>query len=126
MKKLVVLLFAMFLIFVVWDRQRFFVRDPLANVVRDGVKEGGAQVYINYNNDVLIENDRAPMYVEVVEHNGHTGVPTALKCVHYMACLLDADVPTLLQKPETIAVQSMSNKEVRFLDGKRETVVTLR
>ena len=125
MRRIIVLLLIVFIGFVVWNRQRLFVRDPLANVVRNQVSEPGAQVYINFNSDVLIENDRAPAYVEVVAHDNHTGVPQKLHCIHYVACLLDEDVPTLLPMPGGISVELMNSKLVQFRDGKRETDVEL-
>lgn len=124
MKKLLLLLIAVAAVFILYNRQRLFLRDPLGSVVRDGSRESGAQVFINYSSDVLIEND-APLYVEVVEHNNHSGAPLHMQCVHYVACLLDADVPTLAPWPGGIVVQSMTSKFVTFLDGKRLTTVTL-
>ena len=58
MKKLLLLvIFVVFLVFVLINRNRLYVRDPLGSVARDGVKEAGAQVYINFQNAVLIENE---------------------------------------------------------------------
>ena len=90
---LLALLFAGFLFF---NRQRVFLRDPLGSVMRDGVKEDGAMVFINYSNEVLLENDHAPMYVTVVQMGGHMGTPMGLKCIHWVACLTDNDVATVI------------------------------
>lgn len=125
MKKLILLLIVIAAVCILYNRQRLFLRDPLANVVRDGVKEQGAQVFINYNSDVMVENDNAPLYVELIAHDDHTGAPQQLKCIHFVACLTDADLPTLLPWPAGLTVHSMSSRSVRFLDGKRETTVTL-
>jgi hypothetical protein len=53
-KKLFVLLALGFAVFVWVYRERLFLRDPLGVVERDGVKEDGARVFINYSNDVLM------------------------------------------------------------------------
>jgi hypothetical protein len=127
MRKLIALLVVVAVVFVVWSRQRLYVRDPLGNVTRDGVKESGAQVYINYSNDVLLQNYHAPMYVTLVQHGDRVGVPAVLHCVAYVACLLDADVATLAVADAGAQVESMGAKTVSFRDAQgRAAVVTLR
>jgi hypothetical protein len=45
-------------------RQRLFLRDPLDKVERNGIRVDGASVFINYYNDVLIQNaDAGRSYV---------------------------------------------------------------
>jgi hypothetical protein len=124
---LIVLLVVVAAVFVVWNRQRLYVRDPLGSVARDGVQEKGAQVFINYSNDVLLENYNAPMYVLLVQHGQRVGTPATLHCVAYVACLLDADVATLFAVDEGSKIGSMSGKVVEYRDANgRDTVVTLR
>ena len=124
MKKLIALLVIVLVVFVVVERKRVFVRDPLASVTRAGEKVDGEQVYINYYNDVLLENDNPPMLVMVVEKGQPVGVPTKLRCIHWLACLTDADAASAL--PLNAKVQSMSSKAVRFQDeNAQEWVVTL-
>jgi hypothetical protein len=126
-RKLIVLLVVVAAVFVVWNRQRLYVRDPLGSVARDGVQEKGAQVFINYSNDVLLENYNAPMYVLLVQHGQRVGTPATLHCVAYVACLLDADVATLFAVDEGSKIGSMSGKVVEYRDANgRDTVVTLR
>jgi len=125
-KKILLAVFLVFVVFVVVERQRLFLRDPLASVMRDGVKEDGTQVFINYNNDVLLEHDGAPMYVTLVEHANHVGTPKELKCLHWMACLMDADVATLVDTSRGVVVDSMTGKSVEWHEGKQDVVVTLR
>ncbi len=127
MRKWIAFAILIAVVFLVWNRQRLYVRDPLANVLRDGVKEKGAQVYINYSNDALLANYNAPMYVELVQKGGRMGTPAVLHCVMYLACLLDADTPALLDGSSVGNVVSMSNRQVQFRDAKgRDVVVTLR
>ena len=87
MRKLLLLLVAIAAIFAFINRDRLFVRDPLGSVTRNGVKEHGAQVYLNYANDVLLENDNAPMYFYILQQGQPVGAPDALKCIHYLLCL---------------------------------------
>jgi hypothetical protein len=113
-KKLIALLAILLIVFVVVERKRVYVRDPLASVTRSGEKVSGEQVYINFYNDVLLENDNPPMLVMVVEKDQPVGVPTKLRCIHWVACLTDADAASKL--PLNASVQSMSSKAVQFRD----------
>ena len=127
MRRLIVLLVLVFIVFLVYNRQRVYIRDPLGAMTRDGVKEPGAQVFINYSNDVLLENDHAPMYVTLVQHDQPVGTPARIWCVHFVVCLTNADVATLIMADPGAAVQSMSNRTVEFRDANgRQAVVTLR
>ena len=127
MRKFIFLLVLVAVVFIVWNRQRLYVRDPLGSVARDGVKESGAQVYINASNDVLLTNYNPPMYVSLVQHGERVGAPAQIHCVAYVACLLDADVATLLPGSEGAKPTSMTSKSVAFRDGDgREVVVGLR
>ena len=127
MRKFILLLVVIAVAFVVWNRQRLYVRDPLGSVARDGVKEQGAQVLINYSNDVLLQNYNAPMYVTLIQHGNRVGTPAVMHCVAYAACLLDADVPEFLVTNEGTKVTTMTGKVVEYRDAKgSDTVVTLR
>lgn len=125
MKKLIALLVLLLVVFVVVERKRVFVRDPLASVTRAGDKVSGEQVYINFYNDVLLENDNPPMLVMLVEKGQPVGIPTKLRCIHWLACLTDSDAASTL--PLNASVQSMSNKSVHFRDeDAKQWVVALR
>ena len=127
MKKIILLLVVVAVMFVVWSRQRLYVRDPLGSVMRDGVKEAGAQVLINYSNDVLLQNYNAPMYVLLVQHGNRVGTPAEMHCVAYVACLMDADEPAFMSTEEGAKVSGMTGKVVEYRDAKgRDVVVTLR
>jgi hypothetical protein len=126
-RKFIVLLLVVAAVFVVWNRQRLYVRDPLGSVMRDGAKEQGAQVFINYSNDVLLENYNAPMYVTLIQHGERVGTPAVLHCVAYVVCLLDADVATLIDVDAGAKVTSMSGKGMEYREANGgDTVVTLR
>ncbi len=124
MKKLIALLLLLLVVFVVVERKRVYVRDVLAHTTRDGQKVDGEQVYINYYNDVLLENDNPPMLVISVAQGQPLGVPTKLRCIHWVACLTDADAPTIAALGGS--VQSMSSKAVKFRDEQgRQWLVAL-
>jgi len=123
-KKLIALLVIVLAVFVVVERKRVFVRDPLASVVRAGDKVSGEQVYINFYNDVLLENDNPPMLVMLIEKGQPVAVPTNLRCIHWIACLTDSNSASNL--PLKATVQSMSSKFVSFRDESGQPwIVTL-
>jgi hypothetical protein len=126
-KKWIALGLVVVIVFAAYNRNRLYVRDPLGSVMGNGVKESGAQVYINFPNDVLIENDNSPAYTLLVQHANHAGSPVELRCLHWLLCMTDADAATLVPPPPSIATEEMTGKSIRFVDGdKRETVVALR
>ena len=126
MRKLIALLVVGMVVFVFVCRYRLYVRDPLATLTRgESIKEEGAQVFINYANDVLIENDNPPRYIEIIQHGQHAGVPVKITCVHWAACLLDADVATLAPGSRVHA-EVMNSRIVSFRDSKGEADVALR
>jgi hypothetical protein len=126
MKKFILLLLILAAVFVVWNRQRLYLRDPLASVLRDGVKEQGAQVLINYSNDVLLQNYNAPIYVTLIQHGQPTGTPAILHCIAYALCMTDANPATLVDSDRRAPAHTMSSSAVEFTDTKgRETLVKL-
>jgi hypothetical protein len=137
MKKIVALGLLLFIVFVVVNRQRLFLRDPLASVTRDGVTVHGAQVMINYSNDVLLSDASSPhRSIYLVQHwNKVAETPTApLHCLQAMACLTDADqaagaaiVPGTRGRRTPFAGVTMTNKRIEFVDEDGALVeVTLR
>ena len=125
MKKLFLLAFVVILVLVLLHRQRVFVRDPLATVhtfkpgAADAVKETGVQVYINYSNDVLLMKEGSGGYTLLVQHWNRTpGTPVRLRCIHWMACLTDADHAQMLAARTYDAKVQMSDRSVSFVDPK--------
>jgi hypothetical protein len=131
MKKLFLLAFAVLMVLIVLNRQRVYVRNPLATVYRNDVKQGGVEVYINYSNDVLLEKlDQPGAYTLLLQHwNQVPGSPQELKCIRWMACLADADHATTipLAAGKYDPQVSMSDRAVSFVstDGAKFRV-TLR
>jgi hypothetical protein len=105
-------------VFVAVFRQRIFVRDPLGKVERNGVAQDGTRLYINYSNEVLVEDSARHQFVLVQGRNGLPGVPQHLFCLTGMMCWTDADRAAVFPVEgvggKTPAV--MSAKEVTFVD----------
>jgi hypothetical protein len=99
-------------------RQRIFVRDPLGNVERNGVAKNGARLYINYSNDVLVEDAARHQFVLVQGWSSRPGVPQHLFCLTGLMCWTDADRAAVFPVEgvggKTPAL--MSAKEVTFVD----------
>jgi len=126
MKKLFLLAFVVILVLVLLHRQRVFVRDPLVTVYTsalpngaDAMKQSGVQVYINYSNDVLLIKEGSGGYTLLVQHWNRTpGTPVRLRCIHWMACLTDADHAQMLPARAYDATVQMSERSVTFSDAK--------
>jgi hypothetical protein len=105
-------------VFVVVFRQRIFVRDPLGKVERNGIAQAGARLYINYSNDVLVEDAAADRRYLVEGWNGVPGVPKHLACLTALACWTDGDEAEVfpLGNGPNQAHAVMSAKEVTFAD----------
>ncbi len=126
MKRLFALLFLGLIVFVAIDRQRIFLRDPLATVTRDGMPTHGVQVMINYSNDVLLQDDsKPPRRVYLLQHwNKVAEIPTApLACLQFLVCLTDADQATATKlEPGSRGRRSpfegvtMTDRRVEFVD----------
>jgi hypothetical protein len=105
-------------IFVAVFRQRIFVRDPLGEVERNGVAQSGTRVYINYSNDILVEDAAANKRYLVEGWNGVPGIPKYLACFTGLACWTDATEATVFplgDAPNQVRAV-MSAKEVTFAD----------
>jgi hypothetical protein len=132
--KFLLLVFALLLAFVLVNRQRVYVRDPIAKVTVNGSAEPAYQVYINYSNDVLLErDDQQTGYGILVQNWNRTpGTPATLKCIHWMACMTDAEHATALPLHHTgpgayDPRTTMTSTQVDFVDGTgRKVHVALR
>ncbi len=124
MKKLFLLAFVVLLALILINRQRVYLRDPIATVYRNNVKQPGVEVYFNYSNDVLLwkESDPGAYQILVQNWNKAPGTPSApLTCIHWMACLANADHAALIPrlppgKQSAEPSATMSSREVTFLD----------
>lgn len=118
MRKILIIGTLLLAIFVAVFRQRIFVRDPLGKVERNGVAQDGTRLFINYSNDVLVEDAAQHRFVLVQGWSGLPGVPQHLFCLTGLVCWTDADKAAVFPVEgvggRTRAV--MSAKEVTFVD----------
>ena len=129
MRKILIVGTLLLIVFVAVFRQRIFVRDPLGKVERNGVAQDGERLYINYSNDVLMEDAEKHTFVLVQGWSAVPGVPQHLFCFTGLLCWTDADRATVFPVEgvggRTRAV--MTAKEVTFVDESGAGVrVTLR
>ena len=129
MKTILLLVFVVLLALIFVNRQRVYVRDPLATVYRNEVQQSGVQVFINYSDDVLLEQDAGPGSYRILVQgwNRMPGTPAVLKCIRWMACLADADHAATLPiewngKGRYDPRVAMTSREVSFVDGDGATM----
>ncbi len=119
MKKVVGVLIAAWIVFMVVYRDRIFLRDPLGVLERNGVQQAGAQVYINYSNDVLVQDATETRRFLVQAVTRMPGVPVHLACIRWVACLTQANSAPVIPLggsgylPQVV----MSGGQVEFEDG---------
>ena len=73
-------------------RQRLFLRDPIAKVERNGLQQTEYRVYLNYFNDILVEDLAHDRRYLVQARKGVPmvpGIPGHLGCVRGLACLTE-------------------------------------
>jgi hypothetical protein len=122
------------------NRNRIYIRDPLATVYKTGpgveakpgapsearteLKQAGAEVYINFLNDVLvIEQDQAGVSSTLIQNwSRMPGTPSELRCLRWIACFTTEDrAPTLpiawTGKGTYDPHVTMSSQEVSYVDG---------
>jgi hypothetical protein len=128
MKKLFVLAFLVLMVLILVNRQRVYVRDPLAKVYRNAQEQSGVQVYINYSNDVLlVKEDNPGSYRILVQGwSKSPGTPAVLKCIRWMACLADADHASVIPLVPTGKGSydprvTMDNRAISFLNADGST-----
>ncbi len=94
MKKILALIVLAVVVFLLLNRQRVFLWDPIATISRDGLKVEGARAMINYSNDVLLEDGSAGkkrLYL-VQQWNKVVGAPSVpLRCLQFLGCMTDRD-----------------------------------
>jgi len=139
MKKILLLLIAAAIVFVIVMKLRLYIRDPLAKVERDDIAvNGDVRVMINYANDVLLEDlSHGQHRIYLVQHWNRTpGVPThPLQCLQGVVCLTDTEQTEVTPisagargiRADVKGGVQMSDTQVRFIDEDGSVVkVTLR
>jgi hypothetical protein len=103
-------------------RQRLFLRDPIAKVERNGLQQTEYRVYLNYFNDILVEDLAQDRRYLVQSKDGVPmvpGIPGHLGCIRGLACLTEenyARTDPLGGKGYDPRVE-MTNAYVTFVDG---------
>jgi hypothetical protein len=118
LKRILIVGALLLVVFVAVFRQRIFVRDPLGKVERNGVAQDGTRLYINYSNEVLVEDSARHQFVLVQGWNALPGVPQHLFCLTGMMCWTDADKAAVFPV-EGVGGRTpalMSAREVTFAD----------
>jgi hypothetical protein len=124
MKTTLTVLVVLFFVALIYYRQRVYVRDPLATVYRNDVQQSGVEVFINYSNDVLLEQDTGPTPYRILVQNWNKmpGTPLTLTCLRWTACFTEAEkaptVPlTWTGKGKYDPKVFMASRQVLFTDG---------
>ena len=110
------------------NRERIYLRDPLATVYRNDLQQGDVQVYTNSSADVLLEQDLDTGAYRILLQNWDQipGTPANLVCVRWVACVAADDhapvnplAPAKKGKYDPKVV--MTRREVSFtdIDGSR-------
>ncbi len=125
MRRLLLLIVVVLVVFVVVYRDRLYLRDPLGKVERDGRAVADARVFINYSNDVLMQEEHGSRMFVVQSWNHAATLPSGLTCIQGMMCLAPADRVVDAQAPAQQGNAVMSNREVSFTDdsGSRVHIV---
>jgi hypothetical protein len=129
MKTILTLLLIASLALLIYNRQRIYLRDPLATVYRNDVQQTGVEVFINYSSDVLLEQDAepAPSSILLQDWNKMPGTPTTLTCLRWIACMTDADQASAIPlawtgKGKYDPKVFMTTREVSFVDANASAV----
>lgn len=116
MRRLILLITIVLIALAVIYHDRIFLRDPLGKLERNGAAVDGARIFINYSNDILVQEDGGRRMFVVQNYNKLPGSPTGLTCVQGMMCVTPSDQAS----PETAGSANqaqMSNREVSFTDS---------
>lgn len=143
MKTTLTIVVVLSLALLIYNRQRIYLRDPLATVYRNDVQQTGVQVFTNYSSDVLLQQDAepAPSSLLLQEWNKKPGTPLTLTCLRWIVCLTDADEATAIPlasagnsgSPTSAPARRgdkgiydpkvfMTTREVTFVDANASTV----
>jgi hypothetical protein len=133
-KTILIVAFLAAMVFVLVNRERIYLRDPIATVYRNDVEQSGIQVYMNYSDEVLLEKDSEPNPYRILlqDWNPMPGTPINLSCIRWMACMTTTDrAPTqpipFTGKGKYDPRLNMSSRESSFIDPDGARIrVTLR
>lgn len=123
MKVVATLVLIVFVVWTAFNRERIFVRDPIASVYRNGVKQAGIEVYLNFSNDILMKNAGDPAAPPtILQHwDQAPGTPVGLVCLRWAACLTEADHSPVLpssadEKHISTPLAQMNGRHIQYVD----------
>ncbi len=133
MKTILLLALLMAIALMAVNRQRIYVRDPMATVYRNDAKQSGVQIFISVAGDMLLWREAEPRESRVLLQgwNKMPGTPERLTCLHWIACLTDADHASTIpldwngygtKKGKYDPKVSMSSREVTYRDADGATM----
>ena len=128
MRRLLLLLTLVLIVLIAVYRDRLYLRDPLGRLTRDGAPQTDARVFINFENDVLVQ-EKGGTEMFVVQHWNHLeAVPADLTCIQGLLCIAPAD--RLIDTAGTTITRKaagMTDRAVNFIDSQGHAVqVTIR
>jgi hypothetical protein len=124
-KKLLALVVLALMVFAVLNKQRLYVRDPLAQVTRNGEPQSDVRIMVSWRRDVLMEDLRGGHHrIYLLQNwNKTPAMPMELTCLTGLVCMTDADQATTLPitikksgRPITAMNVAMSPAAVQFAD----------
>ncbi len=135
MRKLLLLATVVFVVLVILYRDRLYLRDPLGTIERNGVAVPDARLFINYSNDVLVQENHGTEMFVVQNWSRRAATPSRLTCVQGMLCITPADRIVDAQAADSSQMNSadsegkaeMSSRAVSFTDAAGSHIhITLR
>lgn len=115
MRKFILLLTVALIALAVVYHQRLFLRDPLGRLDRNGVPVPDARIFINYSNDILVQENGGRQMFVVQNVNKLAGSPAGLTCIQGLLCITPSD-QAVPGNPEPRQEAAMSDREVAFTD----------
>lgn len=115
MRKLILLSVVVLIALAIIYHDRIYLRDPLGKVERNGVAVADARVFINYSNDVLVQEDSGRRMFVVQNYNRLPGSPAGLNCIQGMLCITPSD-QAVSGTADPGKQADMSDREVSFTD----------
>lgn len=119
MRKLLLVLLIAGLAVVMLYRERLFLRDPLGKLYFGRTEVAGAEVFINYSNDVLVMRNDGTM-VMVQGWDRTPGMPRHLACFRTVACWTEKDEAEKVSPATQAGYEprtAMSSREVTYADA---------
>jgi hypothetical protein len=111
------------------NRGRLYVRDPLATVYEDEAEQHGIQVFATNSGDVLVMREEYPgaYRILVQRWNKQPGTPLSLRCIHWIACLTDANHAAAYlidwdHQGRHDPLATMTNREITFVNAEGKTM----